>query len=62
MDDDSLNVPLDDPVLLTELELMVALMVAALSEGAAESLRQDEIDRILGIEPPGMPEKGSGSD
>ena len=62
MDDESLNVPLDDPVLLTELELMVALMVAALSEGAPESLRQDEIDRILGIEPSGMPEQGSGSD
>jgi hypothetical protein len=60
--DDSLNVPLNDPVLLTELELMVALMVAALSEGAPEYLRRDEIDRILGIEPSGVPEQGSGSD
>jgi hypothetical protein len=44
---DQLDVPLEDPALLEEVELISTLMIAA-SE-AQEHLDQDDIDRLLGI-------------
>jgi hypothetical protein len=51
--DDQLNVPLEDAELLAEVELTTNLIIAA-SEADAP-LAQDEVDRLLGIEPPGIP-------
>ena len=45
--DDQLNVPLEDPELLAEVELTTNLIIAA-SESEA-SLSQAEVDRLLGI-------------
>ena len=47
--DDQLNVPLEDSELLAEVELTTNLIIAA-SE-ADTTLSQDEVDRLLGIEP-----------
>jgi len=47
MGGDQLDVPLEDPTLLEEVELISALMIAA-SE-SAERLCQDEIDSLLGV-------------
>ena len=44
---DQLDVPLEDPSLLEEVELISALMIAA-SE-SEEHLDQTRIDRLLGI-------------
>jgi hypothetical protein len=49
MVDDQLNVPLEDAELLAEVELTTNLIIAA-SESDA-SLSQDEVDRLLGVEP-----------
>jgi hypothetical protein len=47
---DELDVPLEDPVLLEEVELLSSLMIQA---GAAEEpLDQAEVDRLLGIDEP----------
>jgi len=51
--DDQLNVPLEDSELLAEVELTTNLIIAA-SESEA-TLAQDDIDRLLGIEPPTIP-------
>ena len=51
--DDQLNVPLEDSELLAEVELTTNLIIAA-SESDA-TLAQDDIDRLLGIEPPTIP-------
>ena len=47
--EDQLNVPLEDAELLAEVELTTNLIIAA-SESEA-SLPQEEIDRLLGLEP-----------
>jgi hypothetical protein len=44
---DHLDVPLEDAVLMEEVELISTLMIAA-SETEGE-LEQDEIDRLLGV-------------
>ena len=47
---DELDVPLEDPDLLEEVELLSSLMIRA---GAAEEpLDQAEVDRLLGIDEP----------
>ena len=46
---DQLDVPLEDSELLEEVEMVSTLILAA-SEND-ERLGQDEIDRILGVEP-----------
>ncbi len=51
--DDILNVPLEDAELLAEVELTTNLIIAA-SEADAP-FAQDEIDRLLGVEPPSIP-------
>jgi hypothetical protein len=51
--DDQLNVPLEDSELLAEVELTTNLIIAA-SESEA-TLAQDDIDRLLGVEPPSIP-------
>jgi hypothetical protein len=53
--DDQLNVPLEDSELLAEVELTTNLIIAA-SESEA-TLAQDDIDRLLGVEPPAIPEQ-----
>jgi hypothetical protein len=45
---DSLDVPLVDETLLAELELTTALIIAA-SECSNGRLRQDQLDRALGL-------------
>jgi len=47
MGGDRLDVPLEDPTLLEEVELISALMIAA-SE-SSERLDQDAIDAVLGV-------------
>ena len=47
--EDQLNVPLEDAELLAEVELTTNLIIAA-SESET-SLPQDEVDRLLGLEP-----------
>jgi hypothetical protein len=51
--DDQLNVPLEDSELLAEVELTTNLIIAA-SESEAV-LAQDDIDRLLGVEPLSIP-------
>ena len=51
--DDQLNVPLEDAELLAEVELTTNLIIAASESEAA--LAQDEVDRLLGLEPPTIP-------
>ena len=51
--DDQLDVPLEDAELLAEVELTTNLIIAA-SESEA-TLAQDDIDRLLGVEPPSIP-------
>ncbi|CAN5115661.1 hypothetical protein BH18ACT9_BH18ACT9_17060 [soil metagenome] len=51
--DDILNVPLEDAELLAEVELTTNLIIAA-SE-AESALGQEEVDRLLGVEPPAIP-------
>jgi hypothetical protein len=51
--DDQLNVPLEDAELLAEVELTTNLIIAA-SESDC-SLAQDEVDRLLGVEPANIP-------
>jgi hypothetical protein len=46
---DQLDVPLEDPELLAEVELVTNLMIAA-SEADAD-LSQEDVDRILGVTP-----------
>jgi hypothetical protein len=58
--DDQLNVPLEDSELLAEVELTTNLIIAA-SESEA-TLAQDDIDRLLGIEPPTIPSQKSRED
>jgi hypothetical protein len=53
--DDQLNVPLEDSELLAEVELTTNLIIAA-SESEA-TLAQDDIDRLLGVESPAIPEQ-----
>ena len=47
--DDQLNVPLEDAELLAEVELTTNLIIAA-SE-ADDSLPQEQVDRLLGLDP-----------
>jgi hypothetical protein len=47
--DDQLNVPLEDAELLAEVELTTNLIIAA--SGSDSVLPQDEVDRLLGVEP-----------
>ena len=47
--DDQLNVPLEDAELLAEVELTTNLIIAASESDAA--LAQEEVDRLLGLEP-----------
>ena len=50
---DQLDVPLEDATLLEEVELVSALMIAASdNEG---HLDQQAIDKLLGIDKPGVP-------
>jgi len=49
--DDQLNVPLEDAELLAEVELTTNLIIAASESDAV--LPQDEVDRLLGVEPEG---------
>ena len=51
--EDQLNVPLEDAELLAEVELTTNLIIAA-SESEA-TLSQAEVDRLLGVEPPTIP-------
>jgi hypothetical protein len=51
--DDQLNVPLEDAELLAEVELTTNLIIAA-SE-SDDTLAQDEVDRLLGLDPPTIP-------
>jgi hypothetical protein len=53
--DDQLNVPLEDSELLAEVELTTNLIIAA-SEADA-TLAQEDIDRLLGVERPNIPEQ-----
>ena len=53
--DDQLNVPLEDAELLAEVELTTNLIIAA-SESEA-TLDQEEVDRLLGVETPSIPEQ-----
>jgi hypothetical protein len=46
--DDQLNVPLEDAELLAEVELTTNLIIAATE---ADSLAQEEVDRLLGVDP-----------
>ena len=55
--DDQLNVPLEDAELLAEVELTTNLIIAA-SESESP-LTQDEVDRLLGIDPPTIPSQKS---
>ena len=48
---DSLDVPLRDDVLLDELELTTAMIIAA-SECGDGKLPQEQIDRVLGLDRP----------
>ena len=52
---DHLDVPLEDAVLLEEVELISALMIAA--SDFDEHLDQHEIDRLLGLSGATMPEQ-----
>ena len=53
---DQLDVPLEDAVLLQEVELVSALMIAASdNEG---HLDQTAIDKLLGVSQPGIPSQG----
>ena len=52
---DHLDVPLEDAVLLEEVELISTLMIAA-SENDGH-LEQCEIDRLLGLSGAGFPEQ-----
>ena len=52
---DHLDVPLEDAVLLEEVELISTLMIAA-SESERQ-LDQSEIDRLLGLPGGGIPEQ-----
>ena len=47
--DDQQNVPLEDAELLAEVELTTNLIIAASESDAA--LAQEEVDRLLGLEP-----------
>jgi hypothetical protein len=47
---DELDVPLEDPVQMEEVELLSSLMIQAGS--AEEPLDQAEVDRLLGIDDP----------
>lgn len=58
--DDQLNVPLEDSELLAEVELTTNLIIAA-SESEA-TLSPDDIDRLLGVEPPSIPEQNRRED
>jgi hypothetical protein len=55
--DDKLDVPLEDAELLDEVELTTNLIIAA-SESEAE-LTQEEVDRLLGVERPSIPNQKS---
>ena len=50
---DQFDVTLEDADLLREVELTTNLIIAA-SESEAQ-LAQDEVDRLLGVEPPTIP-------
>jgi hypothetical protein len=51
--DDQLNVPLEDTELLAEVELTTNLIIAA-SESETR-LTQEQVDVLLGVEPPRIP-------
>lgn len=53
--DDQLDVPLEDAELLAEVELTTNLIIAA-SESEA-TLGQDEVDRLLGVDSPRIPQQ-----
>ena len=45
---DELDVPLEDPVLMEEVELLSSLMIGA--GGSEDPLDQAEVDRLLGVD------------
>jgi hypothetical protein len=57
---DHLDVPLEDAVLLEEVELISSLMIAASEHDDVEHLDQGEIDELLGLSGAGVPEQHSG--
>ena len=56
---DHLDVPLEDEVLLEEVELISTLMIAATE--ADDRLDQTQIDRLLGVPNPVIPGQANGS-
>jgi hypothetical protein len=56
---DHLDVPLEDEVLLEEVELISTLMIAATA--ADEKLEPEEIDRLLGVAGTVVPEQSNGT-
>ena len=57
---DHLDVPLEDAVLLEEVELISSLMIAASEHEDDEHLDQGEIDELLGLSGATVPEQQSG--
>ncbi len=55
---DHLDVPLEDAVLLEEVELISALMIAASEHD--DHLDQGQIDKLLGLSGANVPEQSSG--
>ena len=55
---DHLDVPLEDAVLMEEVELISTLMIAASDHD--EHLDQEQIDRLLGLSGANLPEQHSG--
>ncbi len=55
---DHLDVPLEDAVLLEEVELISSLMIAASEYD--EHLDQEQIDRLLGLSGATLPEQQTG--
>ena len=55
---DHLDVPLEDAALLEEVELISTLMIAAGEYD--DHLDQDQIDLLLGVRAPSLPEQQTG--
>ncbi len=58
--DDHLDVPLEDPALMEEVELISTLMIAA-SEAEGD-MEQSQIDELLGVPDPSSDEHGESTD
>ncbi len=57
---DHLDVPLEDSVLLEEVELVSSLMIAASEDDNDDHLDQAQIDRLLGLSGAHVPGQQSG--